>query len=531
MRYRFGDCVLDTSRLELHRDGELLRMEPQVARILTLLIEQRSRVVSREELHGAVWGRRVVSDGALSVRINALRRAVGDDGQQQRIIRTVAKRGYRFIADVKASASPVVEVNAQLPAPVLPSASTRPSLVILPFRNLGPARSNILAEGLTYDITTRMGRTRSVAVTARGTAFKFGRRDQDVQNIGERLGVRYACYGSVQVEHGRVYVHAGLAVAATREEIWAESFEAPLDSFIRVQELIAPRIVSALQLELETAEQSRSLLVPSENLDAWSAFHRGCWHMFRFQEQHVENADRMFRRSIELEPTVPRPYAGLSFVHFERAFLGLSHNRTNDIRQATDLALRALELDPKDPMAHWAHSRAQLLKGDLETAGTCLKTAVELNPSYAIALYTLGWVNMHLGHNEQAIEQIAAARRLSPLDPLMFAMLGVQALSLALSGRTREAADLAIESLEFPNVHIQVYAFSALTLSLDNQWNAANRMMKHVWKQHPNYGARQFLENFPFQRNRDISTISGVFRQLTANAEGARRSKQRLSPH
>jgi len=514
MQYRFGACVFDTSRLELRRQGSLLRVEPQVAKILALMIEQRSRVVSRDELHGAVWGRRVVSDGALSVRVNALRRALGDDGRSQRIIRTVPKRGYRFVAEVTVSASPVVEVQERA-VPVRADSPRRPSLIVLPFRNLGGARFAILAEGLTYDITTRIGRTRSVAVTARGTAFQFGPREQDVHAIGERLGVRYACSGSLEVDSGRVRVHVGLAATATREEIWADTFEAPLEGLIRTQELISPLIVRALEVELEKSEQNRSLLVPSENLDAWSAFHRGCWSMFRFQKEEVDIAGQLFRRSIELEPTVPRPYAGLSFVYFERAFLGLSRNRDSDIDQSTELALQALELDPNDPMAHWAHSRAQLIKGDLVGAEASLSTAVRLNPSYAIALYTLGWVNMHLGRNDLTIEQIAAARRLSPMDPLMFAMMGVQALSMALVGRTGEAAALAIESLEQPNIHHQVYAFAAVTLSLDNRWDAANRMIKLVRAQRPGYDARQFLETFPFRRSQDIATIKRVFRELS----------------
>lgn len=257
MQYRFAGCVFDTSRLELHRHGSLLHVEPQVAKILSLLLEQRSRVVSRDELLGVVWGSKVVSDGTLTVRVNALRRALGDDGHSQRIIRTVPKSGYRFIAPVIAKPSAVVEVHEQ-EAPVPTQPARRPALIVLPFRNLGASHFDIMAEGLTYDITTRIGRTRSVAVTARGTAFQFQSYDHDVHAIGERLGVRYACYGSVQVESARVRVHAGLAATATREEIWADTFEAPLEDLIETQELIAPRVVSALQIEIERSEQNRS---------------------------------------------------------------------------------------------------------------------------------------------------------------------------------------------------------------------------------------------------------------------------------
>jgi len=519
VRYRFEDCSLDTSRLELTRGGTLVHIEPQVLRILVYLVEQRARVVTREELHRVAWGSKVVSYGALNVRVNTLRQALGDDGLRQRIIRTVPKRGYRFVADVLTTATPPSHTTAHADPEDQPKGKlefSKPSIVILPLRNLGGPEFRVLAEGLTYDITTRLGRTRSMLVTARGTAFSFGDGEYDVYEVGRRLNVSYVCCGSIQVRARRLRVNVSVAYAPTREEIWAQVYDEKLDDFMLVQERVASQIVSAIHAEIDRVEQHRALLVPSENLDAWSAFHQGCWHMYRFRKDHVTHADRMFRRSIDLEPTVPRPYAGLSFIYFERAFLGLSRNRASDLQQAQELALRALELDPRDPMGHWSLSRAHLLSGDLSEAEAALSTAIDLNPSYATAIYSLGWIYMHQGRGEACIEQIENARRLSPLDPLLFAMLGVQSLNLSMMGRTREAVELAEMAIRQPNAHGRAYLFCALTHAMAGNWREASQLMERTWAEDPKFGIGEFFKDFPFQVDRDVDTISRIFRELEA---------------
>jgi TolB-like protein len=395
----------------------------------------------------------------------------------------------------------------------------KPSIVVLPFRNLSGPEVQVLAEGLTYDITTRIGRTRSVLVTARGTAFKLWRGDHDVKEVGQLLGVRYVCHGSVQISAHRLRVNVSVAQTLTGEEIWAQTYDEKLDDFMLVQERIAAQVVSAVDAEIEQMEQRQSLLVPSANLDAWSAFHQGCWYMYRFRKEHIADADRLFSQSIDLEPTVPRPYAGLSFVRFQRAFLGLSKDRAFDIEQAHELALRALELDPRDPMGFWALSRARLIADDLTGAESALSNAIKLNPSYAVAIYTLGWVYMHLGNSDGCIEQIERARRLSPLDPLMFAMLGVQSLNMALMGRTEESVELARMAVRQPNVHGRAYSFCALSHAIAGDWNEASRLMEHTWSEDPTFGIGGIFEGNPFQRQQDIAIIKNAFKRLEARRQ------------
>lgn len=523
MIYRFGQFVLDTSRFQLSRDGEAVPTEPRVLRLIAYLIENRDRAVSRTELLDRLWDSTDISDNSLSVSIRMARSTLGDAGRRQGMIRTLPRFGYRFVADVDASAAKIFEgrgtTREEEPSSSLDSLDaellSRPSIVVLPFLTIDEApESNFLAQGLTHDVTTRIGRTRSLFVIARGTAFQFDSDQPDVCAIGKKLGVRYVVHGAVQRYGRKIRVTASLANTATREEIWSEYYERAIGDFAALQEELAGRIVGTLQSEVERSERLRSLLIPSTDLDAWAAYHRGCWHMYRFRPEDVGLAERFFRQSIDLEPTVPRPYAGMSFVCFERAFLGIDDNAATCIQGAFDYAQQALEIDPMDPMAHWAMSRAYLLQGELEASRKLLETAIDLNPSYAIAQYSLGWIGLQLGDNEMCVKRIDMARKLSPYDPLKFAMLGVYALNLALMGRTEEAVVIAKQGAAQPNAHYQALAFAALSHALDGQLRTGVGYLRRVRAIVPGYSSGDFFTVFQFRRGNDVDRIKRAFAEL-----------------
>ena len=527
MVYRFGKWLLDTGRCELVRDGQTVHVEPKVWKLIVYLVEHRDRAVSRNELLNKVWSGEYVSDNALSVCVRMARQILGDDVQRQAHIRTVRGVGYRFVAEVDARSIAEVRVGnhvdlALQDKPVDLEAidrqlMTRPSVVVLPFTLIGNTkRSSVFAQGLTQDITTQIARTRSLFVIARGTAFQFEGRNIDVREVGQKLGVRYLVHGAIQTQARKLRVTATLANTSTREEIWSETYQRSIDDFAEVQSELAELIVGTLQTEVERAEQLRSLLMSSANLDAWSAYHRGCWHMYKFRGDDMDRAEFYFRRSIEMEPTVPRPYAGLSFVCFERVFLDIDDKPEEGICRAFDLALQALSIDPHDPMAHWALSRAYLLQGELESSKQSLETAIQLNPSYAIAQYSLGWVGLQLGENELCKSRIDVAKKLSPYDPLKFAMLGVYALNLAMMGRTAEAVEIAVQSVAQPNAHHQALAFAAVSHALDGQLRHGSEYLRRVRAVASDYRARDFFNVYKFKKQADIARIERAFRDMDA---------------
>jgi len=523
MLYRFGDHILDTARFELTRKRQVVQIEPQVLKLLIFLIENRDRVVPRDELQQKLWGQRLVTDNALNVRVRAARRAIEDSGQSQAIIKTVHGAGYQFVADVDISPHRHADVReagredavagTEYPASFPERALTgQPTIVILPFQTIGSHPSeNVVSRGLAHDIITRLARSRLMFVIARGTAFNLATGTQDVAAIGRLVGVRYVVQGGVQISSSRLKVSVALANALSRREIWSEQYERKIDDFMLIQEEIAATIVSALDSEVQREEVQRSLLMPSTNLDAWSAYHRGLHYMYQFKVDECERAEHFFRCSIDLEPGVPRPYAGLSFVNFERVFMGFERDRAAGIRKALDYAAQSLAIDSLDPMAHWAMARAQLVEGELDASKRSLETAIDLNPSYAIAQYSLGWVALQLGENALCRNRIDIARRLSPYDPLKFAMLGVYALNLAMMGQTKEATALAVQSLKQPNAHHQAVAFAAVTHALGGQLDRARAYFCRVRARSPGYDIEDFLAVFPFRKEEDRRRVIRAF--------------------
>jgi tetratricopeptide (TPR) repeat protein len=320
-------------------------------------------------------------------------------------------------------------------------------------------------------------------------------------------------------------VSVALADTATGREVWVEEYHRKVTDFMRIQEEIAELVVASVETEVERVEIRRALLMPSSNLDAWSAYHRGLHHLYKFTPSDCARAAAFLERSVVLEPDVPRPYAALSFVHFERAFLRIGGDRQRDIARAFDLAHQSLAIDPRDPMGHWALSRAYLLTGELQTAKSALHTAVDINPSYAVAQYTLGWVALQIGENDLCLDRVGFARRLSPYDPLSFAMLGVYALNLAIMGRTNEAASIALQSTLRPNAHHLALAFAAVTHALDGQTDCARDLLSRTRSVHPGYGLEDFLAVFQFQRENDIALLRGAFAAMET-ASPRRRAPQ-----
>jgi TolB-like protein len=522
MIYRFGTFELDIAAQELRDGATSLSVEPQVFALLVHLIENRDRVVSRDDIIGSVWHGRIVSEAALSSRIKAARQAIGDDGQAQRLIRTIHKRGFRFVGAVErietGSAADVPVSVAELPPPasaaspvpelILPTTS-QPSIAILPFQTIG--EPGLLAEGLAHDLITRLGRTRWLFVIARGSAFRFMGSDEAPAVIAAKLGVRYIAHGAVQTEGRKIRVHAALTDTASGAEVWSERFDRMRDDLFAVQSEMSDAIAGAVETQIEHIERGRSLLKPSENLDAWEAYHRGCWHMYKFRPEHYQEAERFFLRSIELEPASPRPLSGLSFVHWQRAFLEISPDRAGEVARAVDLAEQAIALDRRDPQGYNALGRALLLSGDIEGAERELQRAVDLNPSFAIGQYSLGFTLNFAGLTEESQEAVTRAQRLSPFDPMRFAMMALKSMNLVRLGAEGEAAELVSQAVEESNAHFHILAIAAVVFDAAGKPAQSADYLARLRAIRPGYDYAAYVRAFPLYGAEDIASARRVF--------------------
>src|SRR6516164_4116422 len=230
MPFAFGEHVLDVERRELRRGGDPVAVEPQVFDLIVYLVQNRDRVVTKDELLDAVWGGRIVSESALTARINAVRRAVGDSGEAQAVIRTIQRRGFRFIAEVREEGAPATMRDAPALEAAALALPDKPSIAVLLFLNLsGDPDQEYFADGMIEEIITALSRIRWLFVIARNLSFTYKGRSVDVKQVRRELGVRYVLEGSVRKAANRVRITAQLIEAATGTHVWAERYDRSLD--------------------------------------------------------------------------------------------------------------------------------------------------------------------------------------------------------------------------------------------------------------------------------------------------------------
>ena len=495
MRFRFEGCELDTAKRELRLDDVPVPLEPKVYALLVYLIEHRADAVSKDELIAQVWPGRVIADATLTNAVKLARQATGDDGRAQRVIRTVRGHGYRFVAEVTTERV-VPSVTA---APVeIELVTNKPSIALLNFDVLGEHGSaQVFSEGLAVDLNAQLTRLHGLFVIARQSARRFSLADAAPVEVGTRLGVRYVVYGTCQVSTTRIRVTINLAETVTRELIWSERFDRDLGDIFAVQDDIVTGVVAQLLPEIERAEMERARLVPTENLDAWEAYHRAMWHNLRFTAGDADAARGLLARALEVDPHFARAHAGLSFNHFVHAFLHTDAAHGDHVGAAFDFAEQAVGFDARDAMSHWALGRAQFLQQRHDAAIDSLDRAIVANPNYAQGRYARGFVGAHAGHTQGAVEDLDLAARLSPFDPLLFAVKCSRAISMTIQGDHAAAADLALEATSEPNAHFHIHAIAGACLEIAGRHAEARQAIARACALRPGYTIRMYELSFP----------------------------------
>lgn len=502
MLLTFKGFELDTSLFTLRCNGQVRLVEPMVFDLLVYLARQRHRTVTRQELFDALWAGKVVTESTLSSCVKAARHALGDNGQEQKYIATVHRRGYRFVTEVQEHEQPKALPVAQAADEAVDAASTGPrraSIAVMPFADLSrvtDARGGT-ADALAHDIIARLAQMRSLFVIAQGTVFSLHERRLSPQEAGRLLKVDYVVSGSVQRRDQNLSVTVELEETRTARIIWTEVLSYKLDDALRVLDEIGNKIVASLASEIEMTERNRAILRPPNSLDAWEAHHRGLWHMYRFSKEDNERASHFFKMAVRLDPTFSRAYAGLSFTHFQNAFQGWAP-REPQMNHAYEAASQSLIVDERNPAAHWAMGRALWLRGHHDQSVVELGQAVELSPSFALAHYTLAFVHSQAGDPLAAISSSDHSRLLSPFDPLLFGMLGARAMAHVRLGQFKEAADWAVKAAARPNAHAHILGIAAYSLALAGSLNEARAHADALRKVVPGYSYDDFVTAFRF---------------------------------
>ncbi|HJV61286.1 MAG TPA: transcriptional regulator [Albitalea sp.] len=371
----------------------------------------------------------------------------------------------------------------------------RASIVVLPFTAASPDDAD-LARGLTHDVTLGLAKMRSLMVIARGTAFALPARSSSAQHAGEQAGVDYVAGGALAKAAGRLRITVELTATASGRIVWVDDFAAPSTLALDLLDVMTQRIVSVLDAEVHLVERNRALSLPPESLDAWLAYHRGLWHMYWFRAEHNDAAQSLFRRAVALDPSFAPAYSGLSFTHFQNAFLLESRERQAEVDRALDTAGQALMADSLDPSAHWAMGRALWLRGDDDASFRALDQSVALSPNFALGHYARAFVHSQTGDPAVAISAADTSHQLSPFDPLLFAIHASRVFSLLRQGRAEDAADAARHVVEQRNVHVHARAISALALAAADRVPEARAQLDAIRRERAPYAMDDFLSAF-----------------------------------
>jgi len=391
--------------------------------ILGVLIERAGEVVSKDEIIAAVWPGVVVEDSNLTVQISALRRALQHGRPNVRCIQTVPGRGYRFAAPVTPAAAwaPSVasamraEAIADLPAPSVPVAAPRLSIVVLPFTNLSNDPDlQYFADGMTDDLTTDLSRITHMFVIARNTAFTYRNKQFAAKRIGRELGVRYVLEGSVQRLGSRVRINAQLIEAESDAHLWAERFDGDTSDLFALQNEITTRIAVALNQELIAAEAACRTKRP--DVLEYILRARAAYAKPISRERNVDGI-RLLELALALDPHSAEAQSMLAGALAGRVLNGLSDARAADLERAKRLTEQALAASFRSPLAHIAKAHLLRAKRRYSEAIPEYETALAYNRNYVYAYFALGKCKLYTGSIAETIPLVEQAIRLSPRDP------------------------------------------------------------------------------------------------------------------
>jgi TolB-like protein/Tfp pilus assembly protein PilF len=481
LRYFFEEYAFDTDRRELHRGANLVSITPQVFDLLNYLIRHRERVVSKGDLISAVWNGRIVSDAALTTRLNAARAAIGDGGDKQRLIKTLPRKGFRFVGTVHeglrsatGSASSVAQNDDAAQRPLSPP---RLSIVVLPFANLsGDPEQDYFADGVTESLTTDLSRIRGSFVIGRHTAFTYMGKAVDLKQIGRELNVRYILEGSVQRASNRLRVNAQLVDAQTSAHLWADRFDKPIADLFDMQDEIVARLANTLRAELTEAEAERTKrsLHPS-SMDLFfqgkASWNKGC------TPEYLAQARSLFERALELDPANIDAMVWLASVHATAASSFLIDDKAAQLRQVETKVLKALSLAPNHPGAHVTLGSVLTCTNRAAQGIAECERALALNPSSAEAHSVIGEAKLFLGRGAETEAHMEEALRLSPHDVMASRWLSTIAFSKLQIEADAEALRWFRRSIEvnrnYPIAHFGLATALALLNSLDEAKSAA----------------------------------------------------------
>jgi TolB-like protein len=507
----FSEHSLDTDRRELHRGTEAVALEPQVFDLLVYLVENRDRVVNKDDLLGSVWGGRIVSDSTLTSRINAARKAIGDSGDEQKLIRTIARKGFRFVGEARC---PAADEPAQAePSRAALSLPDRPAIAVLPFTNMsGDPEQEYFSDGISEDIITALSKLRWFFVIARNSSFTYKGKAVHLKRIAEELGVGYVVEGSVRKGGDRVRITVQLNDAATGSHIWAERYDRGLADVFAVQDEITEAIVAAIEPQLYAAENFHAQRKPPGSLDAWDLVMRALSHYWRVTRQDNLVAQALLEKAIAIDPNYGQALGVLATSHTFSGHMGWA-DMTVSAPIAEGAALAAILVDSEDPWAHHALGCAYLFTRRFDDSLAEFELALRLNPNFSMAQGYYGLALSYCGRWEEAIVAAHRALRLSPRDPFSAVYCGIAAYAQFMGRDYDEAMRLSRQAIRQRGDFVGAHRVMTAAAGMAGQDDVAKAALQELRRAQPNISLAWIADQMPIKLDPDREHYLEGFRR------------------
>jgi TolB-like protein/tetratricopeptide (TPR) repeat protein len=422
MIYQFGKYEIDTRNYQLRNDGIMVELEPKVFDLLKYLVAHREKLVTRDELFENIWSGQIVSDTSLSNQIKAARKAIGDDGKSQSIIKTVHGRGYQFIAatdEIEIQDNSAQQGHRQVASQK--HSDSRPSIAVLPFTNLnGDPEHEYISDGITEDILIGLCRFHNLRVISRGSVYLFKGKNIDPIVVAEKLGAEYLLEGSVRIAGDRVRITTQLVDGATGNDLWAETYDRVLDDVFSVQDDVTQRIIATLATRLEKAGRAAAVRKSKANLTVHDLLLRArhCYPDWNGTQEGILRARKLYEQALELDPDCAAAYSGIACTYSLEYLSGWSDDMETAGQRSFEYSRKALGLDDRDSNAHMVLGCAYRdIKSNLELAETHLNRAISANPNDYWNYCCKSNLLTLAGKFEESIECSHEAIRRSPLLP------------------------------------------------------------------------------------------------------------------
>jgi TolB-like protein/Tfp pilus assembly protein PilF len=523
MIVRFDDCEIDVERRELRRANMPVHVEPQVFDLLNYLVHERDRVVSKDDLIASVWGGRIVSDSTLTSRINAARKAIGDSGEEQKLIRTIARKGLRFVGAVRArpldggpaDAAPRTEIPITArPAFSLPE---RPTIAVLPFTNMsGDPEQEYFSDGISEDIITALAKLRWFFVIARNSSFIYKGKSVHMKQISEELGVGYVVEGSVRRSGERVRITAQLNDVATGSHIWAERYDRDLADVFAVQDEITEAIVAAIEPQLYAAENFRAQRKPPDSLDAWDLVMRALSHYWRVTRQDNVVAQALLEKAIAIDPNYEQALGVLATSYTFSAHMGWA-DMAATVPLAKRAALAAIGIDSEDPWAHHALGCVYMFTRQFEESLAEFEVALRLNPNFSLAQGYYGLALSYCGQFEEAVEAANRALRLSPRDPFSAIFYGIASYAQFVGRNYDEAMRLAREAIRQRGDFVGAHRVLTAAAGMIGRAEIAAAALQELRRAQPNVSLAWIASEMPIESDSERQHYLEAFRRAGLN--------------